>query len=88
MASFNNFTKALGGLAGDIKAKAADAASEALHVKNRVTQHALEAAGIADKTMEDEDIPELMCACVLPPSRLPPGATTLAAGTTVGLTIP
>ena len=39
--------------------KAKDAVSEAQHVQQRVTQQALEAAGMADKTDDDDGLPEL-----------------------------
>ena len=79
MASFNNLTKALGGIAGEIKAKAADAASEALHVKDRVKQHALEAAGMTEKPSDDDDIPELAYATLRPIAHPQPGAMPLVA---------
>ena len=57
--NISSLAKAAGAMASDLKAKAKDAVSEAQHVQQRVTQQALEAAGMADKTDDDDSLPEL-----------------------------
>lgn len=59
MSGFANIQGLAKGFADQVKAKTQDALANAQQVQQRVTQQAMEAAGIADKTGEDDDVPEL-----------------------------
>ena len=57
--NFSSLAKAAGSVVDAAKAKAKDVAHDAAAITNRVTQHALESAGMGDKSEEDETLPEL-----------------------------
>lgn len=60
--NFSSLAKAAtaaGSVLKDVQSKAKDALHEAQDAQRRVTQHALEAAGMADKTEDDDALPEL-----------------------------
>ena len=55
--NFSSLAKAAGSVVDAAKAKAKDVAHDAAAITNRVTQHALESAGMGDKSEEDETLP-------------------------------